>query len=241
MRQQIAEDGVSEESAAAALRLRARLGYRGDGERGMYLCHTFCELGATPLADVLDDIHDFLVTHPAAVLVIVNQDYVTPKDFVAALDAAGLSRYALEPPSREADWPTLEQVIERDRRLLVLAENQAGAAPWYQLAYERLTQETPFTFKRTGELTDPATLDASCRPNRGPAGAPLLLVNHWINTDPVPRPSNAAIVNAYEPLLRRARACERVRERRVSAGGRLLRARRRVRGRRRPQRHLSDR
>ncbi len=216
MRAQIAEDGVSEESAAAALRLRARLGYRGDGERGMYLCHTFCELGATPLADVLDDIHDFLVTHPAAVLVIVNQDYVTPKDFVAALDAAGLSRYALEPPPREADWPTLEQVIERDRRLLVLAENQAGAAPWYQLAYERLTQETPFTFKRTGELTDPATLDASCRPNRGPAGAPLLLVNHWINTDPAPRPSNAAIVNAYEPLLRRARACERVRERRVN-------------------------
>ena len=28
----------------------------------------------------------------------------------------------------------------------MLAENHAGAAPWYQLAYERLTEETPFTF-----------------------------------------------------------------------------------------------
>ena len=28
----------------------------------------------------------------------------------------------------------------------MLAENEAGAAPWYQLAYERLVQETPFTF-----------------------------------------------------------------------------------------------
>ncbi len=52
----------------------------------MYLCHTFCELGATPLADVLDDIRDFLVTHPGEVLVIVNQDYVTPADFVGAIE-----------------------------------------------------------------------------------------------------------------------------------------------------------
>jgi hypothetical protein len=50
----------------------------------MYLCHTFCELGATPLASVLEDIHEFLVTHPADVLVIVNQDYVTPQDLVVA-------------------------------------------------------------------------------------------------------------------------------------------------------------
>ncbi len=48
----------------------------------MYLCHTFCELGATPLGDVLDDIHDFLVTHPDEVVVVINQDYVTPEDFV---------------------------------------------------------------------------------------------------------------------------------------------------------------
>ena len=30
--------------------IRERIGFRGDGKRGMYLCHTFCELGATPLA-----------------------------------------------------------------------------------------------------------------------------------------------------------------------------------------------
>ena len=44
------QDGVSDASFAAALRLRERLGFRGEGERGMYLCHTLCELGATPLA-----------------------------------------------------------------------------------------------------------------------------------------------------------------------------------------------
>ena len=181
----------------------------------MYLCHTFCELGATPLEDVLGEIREFLVTHPADVLVVVNQDYVTPSDFVGAVAAAGLERYALVPPAASG-WPTLGELIERDQRLVVLAENEAGAAPWYQLAYERLTQETPFSFSAAAQLTGPARVPASCGPNRGTAAAPLFLVNHWINTDPVPRPGNAAVVNAYDALLGRARECQRIRGRRVN-------------------------
>ena len=121
----------------------------------------------------------------------------------------------IEPP-RGRDWPTLRELIERDERLLVMAENTAGAAPWYQLAYERLTQETPFSFAGPAQLVDPQTLAPSCRPNRGRPDAPLFLLNHWITTDPVPRPGNAEIVNAYEPLLRRARTCERDRERNMN-------------------------
>ena len=94
----------------------------------------------------------------------------------------------------------------------MLAENRAGAAPWYQPAYERLTEETPFTFPRASLLTTKADLPASCRPNRGPKGAPLFLINHWVSTDPTPRPSDARKVNAYAPLLARARACERIRD-----------------------------
>jgi hypothetical protein len=212
-RRAVQQDGVSEESVQAALRLRGRAGFRGVGRRGMYLCHTFCELGSTPLGDVLSDVHDFLVVHPADVLVIVNQDYVTPTDFVAAVRAADLGRFAFEPPAG-GRWPTLREMIDRDRRLVLLAEHHAGAAPWYRPAYARLLQETPFSFGRPAELTDAAGLAATCRPNRGTPGAPLFLVNHWINTDPVPRPANASIVNAYGPLLRRAETCGELRGRR---------------------------
>jgi hypothetical protein len=215
LRRAIQQDGVSEQGVESALRLRERLGFRGEGERGLYLCHTFCELGSTPLEPVLDEIHEFLVTHPADVLVIVNQDYVTPSDFVAAMADAGLARYALVPPAGSG-WPTLGELVERDQRLVVLAENEAGAAPWYQLAYERLTQETPFGFSATAQLTAPADVPESCRPNRGAAAAPLFLVNHWINTDPVPRPGNADIVNARDALLGRARECRRIRRRSVN-------------------------
>jgi hypothetical protein len=38
-----------------------------------------------------------------------------------------------------------------------------------------------------------------------------VLINHWVSTDPTPRPSDAAKVNAYAPLLARARECQRIR------------------------------
>jgi uncharacterized membrane protein HdeD (DUF308 family) len=210
LREAIKQDGASDHAVQAALRLRDRLGFRGEGTRGMYLCHTFCELGATPLEDVLDDLHTFLVTHPGEVVVMVNQDYVTPADFVTAVREADLEPLVFTPREGEP-LPTLGEMVRSGRRLVLLAENHAGAAPWYQLAYRSLVEETPYTFPSTADLTTPSRLPASCAPNRGPERAPLFLINHWVSTDPVPRPADAAKVNAYRPLLQRARECQRIR------------------------------
>jgi hypothetical protein len=205
-------DGVSPQAVDAALRTRERLGFAGNGKRGMYLCHSFCELGGTPLEPVLQDLHDFLVANPGEVVVVINEDYVMPQDFVAAVEAAGLARFVYRGPTSTGGWPTLRKMIDDNQRLVLMAENRAGGAPWYHPVYEEITQETPFSFRRTAQLTDPAKLTASCAPNRGPDGAPIFLVNHWITTDPAPRPSNAEAVNAYEPLLRRLEACRRIRD-----------------------------
>ena len=206
----VRQDGVSQQAVEAALRIRGRLGFTGQGERGMYLCHSFCELGGTTLESVLDDIRAFLVANPGEVLVIINQDYVTPEDFVGAVRDAGLERFAYRGSTTE--WPTLGEMVESGQRVVFLAENHAGGAPWYHPAYAQITQETPFGFSRVPQLVSPSALPTSCRPNRGPDSAPVFLLNHWITTDPVPLPSNAAQVNAYEPLLRRARECERIRD-----------------------------
>lgn len=212
IRRRAAQDGVSADAVDAALRIRERLGFAGEGERHLYLCHTFCELGGTRLESALDDVRDFLVANPDEVVVVVNQDAVTPADFVAAVEDADLDGLAYRGPV-SGDWLTLRQMVERDQRVVFLAENRAGAAPWYRLAYEGIVQETPYSFRDAAQLTEPAKRPASCEPNRGPASAPLLLVNHWITTDPAPRPSNAARINAYGPLLARTRECQRIRKR----------------------------
>ena len=203
-------DGVSSDSFDAALRIRDRLGFEGKGARGMYLCHSFCELGATRLDSVLADLRTFLVANPGAVVVVINQDYVTPEDLVGAVREADLEELAYKGPVG-GEWPTLSEMVDKNERVVFLAENQAGAAPWYHLAYESITEETPYAFKKVRQLTSADSLDKSCEPNRGPDGAPLFLLNHWITTDPVPRPSDAEKVNAYDALLARAEDCRRIR------------------------------
>jgi hypothetical protein len=208
---QAKQDGVSSDAVDAAQRIRDRLGFAGQGTRGMYLCHTFCELGATTLHSVLDDVHDFLIAHPDEVLVVINQDYVTPADFVGAVNEADLTSLVYGGPITATE-PTLRQMIDANRRVVFLAENHAGGAAWYRLAYGTITEETPYTFSEVAQLNDPERLAASCKPNRGPERAPLFLVNHWISTDPLPRPSDAEKVNAYAPLLARMRECQRIRD-----------------------------
>jgi hypothetical protein len=95
--------------------------------------------------------------------------------------------------------PTLREMITTGQRVLVMLESGRPGVPWLHAAYQGLVQETPYSFRKRDEF--------SCRPNRGGDKAPLFLMNHWIETTPTPRPSNAAVVNAYDVLLARARQC----------------------------------
>jgi hypothetical protein len=198
---------VGEPFVRAAERLRGRIGFRGGGAPEVFLCHGACEVGATPIVPALEEIRDFVVEHPREVIVISIEDKVTPADTVEAFRRSGLLPFVYEGAARPP-WPTLEALIDSGRRVVVFGENKTGHVPWYHPQF-RSVQETPFGFRSVAAMRPPG----SCRPNRGPADAPLFLLNHWIDTPPANRPSNAKIVNTYDTLLARARACQRRRHR----------------------------
>ena len=196
------EEAVGSEGTAAAMRIRDRLVGGEDAERGIYFCHGFCELGAYEVAPVLRTIREFLVQHPGEVLILVIEDYVTPEDLERTFAESGLVDFVY--PGSTARWPTLHQLIAANQRLVVFAETGRPGPAWLHPAFEAM-QETPYRFHAPGEM--------SCRPNRGGTSGVLFQINNWIETAPAPRPSNAAVVNAYDFLLERARRCQRERGR----------------------------
>jgi hypothetical protein len=207
-----AEQEIGKPAVKAALRIRSRLERGGPGRRGIYLCHGFCEIGAVSLSSALDELRSFLVSNPDAVVTVINQDEgVSPPDIRRAFERAGLLDLVYRGPM--GPFPTLQGMIDSNQRLVVMAENDAGDIPWYHLAYEKALQETPYRFRSTQVLTAPPRVPKSCRSNRGPSSAPLFLLNNWVDTTPFPRASNAAIVNARQTLLHRARTCQRIRGR----------------------------
>jgi len=192
------EKAVGKEGLDAALRIRDRLAGKPEGARGLYLCHGFCELGAVPLAKALSGVHEFLVQYPDEVLVLVIEDYVSPSDLAASFAESGLDGLVYRGAAGPA-WPTLREMIDSRQRVVVLTESGSPGVDWMHPAFA-VMQETPYSFKQPSDL--------SCAPNRGGTSGALFLMNNWIDTTPAPKPSNAAIVNAYDALLARARRCQ---------------------------------
>jgi hypothetical protein len=192
------DNAIGREDVDAALRIRDRLVGEPEGPRGLYMCHGFCEIGAQPLVPVLRTVRDFLVENPGEILAIVIEDYVPPEQIAEAFEESGLLRLVYRGPVRPP-WPTLREMIAKDQRVLVFAEKNSSGVPWYHQAFEAM-QETPYHFEAPEEF--------SCDPNRGGTDGSLFQINHWIDTTPTPKPSNAEIVNRKEFLLARARQCQ---------------------------------
>ncbi len=188
---------IGADAFAAALRIRNRLIGVDERHRKLYLCHGLCELGAYELEPTLGQVRDFLVSHPDEVLLFIIEDYVDPKEQALAFERSGLADFVYRGPSGPP-WPTLRELIQSDQRVVVFIESGRPGVPWLRPAFQNF-KETPYTFRKPAEF--------SCWANRGGEAGTLFLMNHWVETTPTPKPSNAAIVNAYSFLYNRTELC----------------------------------
>ncbi len=196
------EQSFGAEAVASAERLVDRVIGPPTGPPALYLCHGLCEIGATPLAPTLGELRTWLDTHPDEVVTLIVENHVPADEIGAALVAAGLEPYVHDPGDGRT-WPTLAEMVQSGRRLVVMTEEGAGGPehPWLAHAFD-LTRDTPYTF--------PTVESFSCERNRGSEDAPLLLVNHWLSgfSNLV---SAAQQVNVDDVLGPRLRQCQRER------------------------------
>ena len=191
------EKAVGKEGLDAAFRIRERMVGPPEGPRALYLCHGFCELGSQPVVPWLRTLRDFLTGHPHDVVILVIEDYVRPEELSVAFTDSGLGELVFRGAPRPP-WPTLAEMAAAGQRVVTFLESGRPGVDWIYPAFASI-QETPYRAR------DPAQL--SCGANRGGTAGSLFQLNHWIETPPTPRPSNAAVVNRYDFLLARAEEC----------------------------------
>ena len=186
----------------AAERLAGRLG-AGDtsGERGVWLCHTVCELGATRMEDSLREIVAFLEDNRGEVVILFIEPYVPPAEIEKVFKRSGLDRYVVA-LRRDEPLPTLGALVRRSKRVIVLTEKDAdGTIPWYLDGFS-FVQDTPLGATKVNQL--------SCKLERGDADSPFLMLNHWADLFP-PRLEANVPFHTERAVAGRAHRCARKR------------------------------
>ncbi|AEH08218.1 putative integral membrane protein [Candidatus Protofrankia datiscae] len=167
---------------------------------GLWLCHNICQLGALSLETELTRLRAWLDANPTEVVTLIVQDEAPASEVTGAFTRAGLGRYTLTPPrDADGDWPSLGSMVERNRRLVVLAENADVPGTFYRRFF-RYAADTAL------DVSSPDGFD--CRPGRGPGRPAAILINHWITRTASSR-ADAAVINRRESLLRQVEACQR--------------------------------
>ncbi|CAO2814823.1 unnamed protein product [Amaranthus hypochondriacus] len=103
----------------------------------VWLCHSFggqCynNTAFKPAVEVLTEMQDFLEKNPSEIITIFIEDYVTsPKGLTRVFDTAGLRKFwfpVSRMPKNGGDWPTVDDMIQKNQRLIVFTSKPSKEA-----------------------------------------------------------------------------------------------------------------
>ncbi|GKV01586.1 hypothetical protein SLEP1_g14133 [Rubroshorea leprosula] len=108
-----------------------------DFENDIWLCHSFggkCYnyTAFQPAINVLKEIQAFLEANPSEIVTIIIEDYVSSTNgLTKVFDAAGLRKFwfpVSRMPKNGGDWPTVDDMVQSNQRLLVFTSKSAKEA-----------------------------------------------------------------------------------------------------------------
>ena len=153
----------------------------------IYYCHTSCNLlNAGSAESYFTNITRWVQKHPFDVVTILigNANFRAVTDYVAPLEASGLSNYAYVPPKvpmNITDWPTLSSIILTGKRVVIFMDYNANqtAVPYVLDEFSQIW-ETPFS---PTDRSFPCTVQRPPGLSNEDAGARMYLANHNLNTE----------------------------------------------------------
>ncbi len=182
------DDSYTDEQRARAKQLQTTVNL-DPKLRDVYLCHVYCEYGATKFSTALGYVRQFLTSNPDNVVIIVIGDYVSREDTLKSFRTAKLDTHLYE-YDPNASMPTLGELIDSGRNVVMMSEFSGPPPAWNIHAYgsNGLVQDTPFTFTKETELFTPgsprytgtATVDGPVADTvPGVDGAPSTFTTTW--------------------------------------------------------------
>ncbi len=163
--------------------------------------HGYPYLGTVPFLENLIEIKGFLDNNPKEIVSIILECYITSDEVENSLNRAGIFSYLYAKDSTIL-WPTLQELIDSDKRLVVFSERDNGmqSQNWYHFIWDYAV-ETNFEIHDASEFT--------CNYNRGNSLNDLFIFNHFITNDYVGtgEPDQASIANSYTFFINRINEC----------------------------------
>jgi len=172
-----------------------------DEDETIWLYHSISIVGFSKLINELRVITNFLKNNPTEVLTIILECYVDFLHFSDVLKESGLAPY-LYHPQAEGQWPTLQQMIEDNQRLVVLTDvKDVNADDWYIYVWD-VAFETHYSNKSRS--------DFNCTINRGDADNNLFIFNHFITQASIGTGliDSSIVINQYDYLFNRLKECQ---------------------------------
>lgn len=166
--------------------------FRGE----ILLCHALCQLGSTPLSRAFSEIALFLEEHPTEVITLILESYVEPEAVHRIAEESGLRAFAWIHNEGEP-WPTLQKMIQDNKRLVLLSDTRSPDHPWQHYLWDH-AWELHYSYE-TPE-------DFHCRPNRGDQDNALFVFNHFL-TEVSGKLEFAQRVNHNPLLINRVNEC----------------------------------
>ena len=166
------------------------------------LYHGIIALGSEPLEDVLIDIQQFLQANPTEVVTIIFEANISASAMATVFTSSGLDPY-LHTQTFGQPWPTLQEMIDVDQRLVVLSDvDDAGPSePWYHYMWDYCVET---------HYSNSSRADFSCEFNRGDSVNSLFILNHFITNQlaGTGELDSSIVANANPYFLDRANLCK---------------------------------